>query len=195
VIKYARPHRSEAGVLAAFMLRSWQSAYADIVPPTVWWYETEEAIEQRWKSHLSKPERHILAAYNDGQLAGVILYGEAKPRHIAKADGHITSLYVDAALHGQGIGKALLTCAAREWLMCGGQSLSVGVLKDNVKARAFYEATGATLQSEGIFRWHGHDLPELIYHYKDTKSLAEGYNSAKVIRNKSLVNLSQRFKV
>lgn len=174
MIEYAIPQLSEARTIAQFMLRSWRDAYAGIVPPTVLWYETEEAIEQRWKSHLSKPERHILAAYNNGQLVGIILYGKAKPRHVRQADGHITSLYVDQRIHGQGIGKQLLKRAAREWLMCGGQSLSVGVLKDNLKARAFYEATGAMLHSEGVFRWHGHDLAELIYHYKDTKSLAAG---------------------
>jgi ribosomal protein S18 acetylase RimI-like enzyme len=172
VIHYAIPQPSEARTIAQFMLHSWRDAFADFVPLEVLAKETVEGVEVRWQQHLANPARNILAAYNHQMLLGIILYSKAELRHVPQADGHITSLYVDQRVHGQGIGKSLITRAAREWLTHGGESLSVGVLKDNVKARAFYEATGATLQSEGIFRWHGHDLAEIIYHYADLKSLA-----------------------
>lgn len=172
MIDYTIPHQSEARTIAQFMLHSWRDAFADFVPEEVLAKETLDGVGAHWQQHLANPARNILAAYDNQMLVGIILYGRCEPRHVQQADGHITSLYVDQRVHGQGIGKQLLTRAAREWLMCGGQSLSVGVLRDNLKARAFYEATGATLHSEGVFRWHGYDLAELIYHYADLKSLA-----------------------
>jgi ribosomal protein S18 acetylase RimI-like enzyme len=172
VIEYARPQISETKVIAELILRSWRHAFAGIVPAEVLATETVEGIEAHWQRHVANPERLILAAYDGQVLIGITLYGQAEPRQVPQADGHITSLYVDQRFHGQCIGKSLITRAAREWLMCGGESLSVGVLKENVKARAFYEATGAVLHNEGVFRWHGQDLAEIIYHYADLKSLA-----------------------
>ena len=68
--------------------------------------------------------------------------------------------------------SAFLGLAANQWLEQGGRALSVDVLTQNRKARAFYAAMGARFVRNDLYHWDGHALDETIYLFDNLAQLA-----------------------
>jgi GNAT superfamily N-acetyltransferase len=171
LIEYRRPHLDEAEAMAALHVQCWREAYATIIPQEVIAKFDVAAVTRSWADHLSYADRFILAAYDKGRAVGFINQGAPVEPYYDGMDGHIAALYVAAAHLRQGIGRKLLGAAAQDWLQYGGHSLALGVLSKNTSARAFYESRGGVIKKHGIFKWHGHDLPDVIYAFEDLTSL------------------------
>lgn len=172
MISYRRPAVEEAAALAQLHVQCWQEAYTPLVPAEVSARFSSTAMLPTWQEHLSDDKRFVLAAYAEGQAVGLINEGAPVAPLFDGMDGRVAALYVRQSHHRRGIGSKLLGAAARHHLMRDGRSLCLGVLAANQQARSFYEALGARLVKQGLFTWHGHDLPELTLLFEDLPRLA-----------------------
>lgn len=98
------------------------------------------AFDARLQAGLADERSHILAAREADRLIGLAWF-------VARAGfdraGYLRLLAVEAAAHGQGVGRALVAALEAEHLQAGG--IFVLVTEDNRPARAFYERLGYVL--------------------------------------------------
>ena len=51
--------------------------------------------------------------------------------------------------------------------------MTIGVLAENKRARAFYERLGAKLLKYKTYNWSGFDLPDCLYIWDDLAKIAK----------------------
>jgi len=169
-ITYRRPLPDEARAFAALHVQCWREAYVNYLPAALMATFSVEKRLPMWEGVLATAERIVFGAYAGDVPVGFIIAGSTPEQLIEKQDGHVWALYIAQAAHRRGIGRMLMGLAARKWLERGGHTFTIGVLRDNAPARSFYEALGAVLVSEGIYKWDDHPLADCTY-YLDTAQL------------------------
>jgi len=173
VIHYRKPRPDEAEAFAALHVQCWREAYADILPRELLASFSTQSRLPMWQAALVNPERFVLGAYADGTPLGFVMSGPSVEKHIPEQDGHLWALYIAAAQHRQGLGRVLVSTAAQHWLDRGGSTMTIGVLKENKRARAFYESLGAKLLKYNTYSWSGFDLPDCLYIWDDLAKIAK----------------------
>lgn len=143
IVRAARS--ADAAGIAELDVRSWRAAYGDIFPSAEL---AKLSVEQRrasWERVIARAfgEQIALVAEFNGELVGVCQAGPARdaPEGVAE----IYSLYVEPDLWGRGVGTALFDVAL-PWLAPSYEKATLWVVRENKKARRFYEARG--------FRWN-----------------------------------------
>ncbi|WP_328473700.1 GNAT family N-acetyltransferase [Actinoplanes sp. NBC_00393] len=136
-----RPARAEdAGQMALVNVRSWQETYRGIVPDAVLDDPGFVPARQRFWTAALTDERYranrVAVAERDGELIGIAMSGP--PLDAGAAWGRqLYVLYVCAAEHGTGAGRALL-----EAVVDPGESAALWVADPNPRAQAFYRKHG-----------------------------------------------------
>ncbi len=123
---------------------------------TVWRRAVEATHDFLTPADIDAIERDVrsyLPRMNDLRVA---LVDDVPVGFIAQDDGEIHMLFVDAAMHGRGIGSALLADVAREHPV-----LRVDVNEDNPAGRAFYAARGFTTAGRSELDGEGRPFPLL----------------------------------
>lgn len=172
LLTYRRPMPPEAQAFAALHVQCWREAYVNYLPPHLMESFSAEKRVPIWQGMLATADRIIIGAYENERPVGFIVAGSAPERLIENQDGHVWALYIAQAVHRRGVGRALMGLAAQKWLAWGGATFTIGVLRANAPARAFYEAIGAKLASEGIYNWDGYPLEDCVY-FLDTAALVK----------------------
>ena len=103
---------------------------------------TAEEAAARWPRWAAEGNAAFVADGNDGRLAGVITTHRTTVLHRPKPVGRITSLVVDEALRGQGLGKALVAAAEVALKEAGCGLLEITSNLRRADAHAFYERLG-----------------------------------------------------
>ncbi|MEV4702689.1 GNAT family N-acetyltransferase [Actinoplanes sp. NPDC049316] len=150
--------------VAALHLRTWQVAYAGIVPAAYLGALTHEGFRDRWRS---MKDATTLVAVDDGTLVGFAAVGPYREDDgsLDAAHGELYALYVAPERWNTGAGRALIEAAEKE-LAGTYPDMRLFVLEENHRARRFYERAG--LRPDGfrdLWRPRGTtvDLPELRY--------------------------------
>jgi ribosomal protein S18 acetylase RimI-like enzyme len=169
---YRRPLPNEAEAMAALHVQCWREAYTAIVPSDVSATFDARKIIERWREHIGNSERFLMAAFDAEKPVAFINQGRPVEKIFEGMDGHIAAVYVAQSHYRQGIGRKLFSLAARDWISQGGQSIALGVLAENTRARSFYESLGGRFVQAGTFEWAGHALPDCIYVFEDLPKLA-----------------------
>lgn len=102
---------------------------------------------------LANPESGFWFARIDGELAGYLKVnrGSAQTEVVDGKTLEIERIYVDADLHGTGVGKALFQHALAEAREMGAEAVWLGVWEENAKAIEFYSRQGFTAFGEHKF--------------------------------------------
>jgi ribosomal protein S18 acetylase RimI-like enzyme len=124
VIRRATP--DDAAGIAAVLVRSWRRDYADIVDPQVLAELDVEERTAKWRDWLDGDEALAWVAQEADRIVGFASLRDAK----------LTTLYVDPAAQGAGVGTRLLAEAEA----AGARELEV--FEANGHGRHFYEARG-----------------------------------------------------
>lgn len=117
---------------------SWKFAYKGIIPQAF----LDELKEDHWESaFVDWIKDNVLTAqilFENDKPIGCVAYG--KSRDEALPDwGEIVSLYLLPEYFGKGYGNKLLDFALSDLKEYGYESIYLWVLKDNRRARSFYE--------------------------------------------------------
>jgi ribosomal protein S18 acetylase RimI-like enzyme len=141
LIRRATPN--DAAAIASIEVNSWQAAYRGLMPEA---YLSRLSIAEKtieWHHNLSKhaplwAKRVLLAADKQRALGFVRVGAAADPADA----GLIYLLYVLPEYWGAGLGAALMRAGMRELRALGQDSATLWVLRDNQRARRFYERLG-----------------------------------------------------
>ena len=175
----------DAPAMGRVMVEAWLSAHRGQMPHALWQKRVDE-----WTPEVSAAGwARLLAAQAQGTAGRVLVLvaeeadHEGDPLALAMADEDdddtsettacVRALYVRPDRRGQGIGRALLSEAARELSRSGFSAVHVGVLKANLPARWFYEAMGGHEVGRRTFDEEGVPLPEVVYAWPDIRTLAD----------------------
>ena len=117
--------------LADLAQRTWLDAFGASVSAE---NAASEAAEGRSEErfHRSLAERTILVAENGGVLLGYVEFDDAE----------LCRLYVETALQGRGIGRALLDAALAHPRLARADRVVLQVWDENIRAVRLYESVG-----------------------------------------------------
>ena len=154
--------------IARVHVDTWRTAYVGIIPAEYLAGLTYERSEIRWREHLFREGsgRFVYVAEDAGRIIASASGGPERDG-MPGYDGELYGLYVLAACQRQGIGRELTQTVARRLAADGFKAMILWVLKDNLKARAFYEAMGGVLAGEKDINIGAANLVEVAYGWSD----------------------------
>ena len=149
---------ADAAQIAAVQREGWFAAYAGIIPDQVIDRVTAPDNGARVRqSFRTRPWQRMIVAVADGEDAGIVGYAAFGPEtdvlsapwpHPLSADGEerrvaeLYALYVRPAWWSTGTGRALMDRVLARSGAVGYSSITLWVLRDNRRARRFYERAG-----------------------------------------------------
>ncbi len=134
-------HASAADIpaLARLHVGAWREAYRGILPQSVLDGLSTAGFERIWSGLLRDAARTTLVACpEEGEPAGFVAFR-------VEPEPEIIGLYVDASRWRRGLGTALMTEALARLVAAGALRVVLWVMRDNARARAFYEHAGFAL--------------------------------------------------
>jgi L-amino acid N-acyltransferase YncA len=135
----------DAEAIGLVHVGGWRWAYADIFDDDRLAGVTDEAMQARWRAWLEgmADERRVWVAEVEGRIAGFCFTGPCRDDDAQAGWMEVFAIYLGAAeLAGRGIGRALLQKAVGDLRTRGATVVTLWVLRDNRRARRFYEAAG-----------------------------------------------------
>ena len=178
MIRPARPEDAEA--MARVHLAAWEETYAGIVPPSVLASRTVADRAAGWRQVLSgdaagPPPVGAAVLDLDGVLAGFGSWRGQRDEGLRAQgySGEVTTLYLLRTAQGQGWGRALMASAARGLIACGHRGMGLWVLRENVRACAFYDRLGGLRCGEQEDDWGGERVVDVAYGWPSLDALAE----------------------
>lgn len=122
--------------------KSWQEAYADLLPQE--FLKNTYTLERCQDWALRYPQNILVVLVNE-QVVGFACYGASSQEDLQEA-GELYALYVLADYYDQGIGYQLMQAALEK--LQSYETVSLWVLEGNTRAIAFYEKIG--FQFDGV---------------------------------------------
>ena len=160
----------DAAALARVHVTAWRQTYDGILPPGYLDRLSVPLQARRWRRRLTDGAETTLLA--EGPAGAVGYASTTWSRHAgAEHEAEINTLYLVRDAQGVGLGRDLLTAAARLMAARGATSLVIGVLRDNVRARGFYERLGGRCE-DGAGDWvAGRTVATVDYRWDDLAAL------------------------
>jgi ribosomal protein S18 acetylase RimI-like enzyme len=132
---------TDAEELARVHVTSWRETYRGLLSDAFLARMSEPGFARRFGRDLANPEGAVtLAAAGRYGLVGYAQGGRS--RRGVKGEAEISTLYLLRLAQGQGLGAQLMAEMARALSAQGATSLMISVLRDNIRARGFYEHLG-----------------------------------------------------
>ena len=152
--------------VAEIRVRGWQSAYRGLIPQSYLDGMSVARDAERHRTRFGQGDGSVvnLVAERDGEVMGWACHGPYRDGEVRTADAELYAVYVDPRRYGTGIGHALLLETLRSRTAVGHDRMYLWVLRDNVRARRFYERAG--FDADGIeepFEADGVLVPEVRY--------------------------------
>jgi len=159
VVRAAVP--DDADAVDAVRFASWRAAYGGLVPAAFFDEFDHVAAVSRWRAGIVGGDRQAFVAERTGEIVGFCSYGSCRDADRPGA-GEVYALYAHPDHWSEGVGRALLPRAIEA---LANRPIVLWVLRDNARARRFYEIAG--LMSDGTTRdttmLGGVALPEVRY--------------------------------
>ncbi|HYM32630.1 MAG TPA: GNAT family N-acetyltransferase [Candidatus Cybelea sp.] len=132
--------------IAAIQAENWRLSFAEILPPE---------LVNAWTGYLTT------VAFNNLGRADVTVAEEGADLvgFVAVENARLWSLFVRPKYWGQGAAQLLYEAADRA---CG-EGLYLHVLRDNVRARRFFERRGLKVLAEAKDLYFDFEVPSVIY--------------------------------
>lgn len=155
---------ADAEAIAVVHVAAWHETYTGLMPQTVIDARTVANRTERWRGTLAAEPRTqaVFVAEVSGRIVGFAGVGRARTVG-AFADAELNGLYLLAAQHGRGIGRALFEAgvgAARE---LGAGAIGLWALTTNLRARRFYESAGCVAAAGREEILDGEKIAEIGY--------------------------------
>lgn len=147
----------------------WRTAYAGMIPQAHLDRLDVDADTEWRRGYLEKLEKDDgevvnLVAERRGAIVGWACHGPYREGEVRTEDAELYALYVRPGHFSTGVGRALLRESARRCATARHERMLLWVLKENARARRFYEGHGfAADGAEEPFEVDGVTVPELRY--------------------------------
>jgi ribosomal protein S18 acetylase RimI-like enzyme len=168
---------SDARKIAEMHVASWQETYRGMVPDEMLASLSVERRAESWQRILDEPAKaddtRVTVAELDHALVGFGACGTQRTASLAADgyDGEIGSIYVLKAYQRRGIGKALFCAMTENLLLRRFRGVALWVLRDNARARGFYEwCEGSIVATREDIRGET-TLVEIAYAWPDLQLL------------------------
>jgi len=140
---------ADVDAVARLHVAVWQTAYRGLLPDT---FLDAISVERRavmWCQLVERQAQPALVAEQDGRIVGFVLGGPSRDDDIQPGvTAEIMAIYVAPDRWGAGIGAHLMQEALTVLRDQGFREATLWVLRDNVRARRFYELAG--FQTDGV---------------------------------------------
>jgi ribosomal protein S18 acetylase RimI-like enzyme len=155
---------SDAAAIASTHIRSWQAAYAHILPAE---YLGSLSVEKRaasWERTMLSGGSRILVATTEEKVTGFVCFGPCRDPEAPAGRAEIWALYASPECWSRGVGRQLLDHALSLLALDGCPGTSLWVLSANVRAMRFYGHMGfkALPGTEKRFPLGGVEVEELL---------------------------------
>jgi GNAT superfamily N-acetyltransferase len=152
--------------VAEIRVGGWQWAYRGLIPQAHLdaMSTREDADRHRTRFRQGKPGVLNLLAERDGETVGWLCHGPYRDGEVPPGSVELYALYVDPLHSGTGAGRALLHESIRRCSAAGHTRMYLWVLRDNARARRFYERSG--FRADGVeepYEVAGVAVPEVRY--------------------------------
>ena len=152
--------------VAEIRIGGWRSAYRGLMPQSHLdgLSVTEDAARHRTRFAAADGSALDLVAERAGEVVGWACHGPYRDGEVRTADAELYAIYVDPAHYGDGIGQSLLDESVRRCTAARHPRMLLWVLKDNARARRFYEQAGFHADgTEEPYEVAGVPVPEVRY--------------------------------
>jgi len=166
VIRSAQP--SDAAGIARVHVRSWQQAYAGLMPAE-YLDALEKTLTQReagWRKAIEDAQEQAFVALVEGEIVGWVAVGGSRDAYVEPQEtGEVRAIYVRAEYWRSGIGRALWVAAINALIEQGFKRVTLWVLADNQRAISFYSRAGLApeIASRRSLSRGGRELEEVRY--------------------------------
>jgi ribosomal protein S18 acetylase RimI-like enzyme len=156
---------ADAPGIAAVQVTTWREAYRGIMPAAGLEKLSVERSREGWESMLSEEGSTVAVAIIGERVVGFSAYGPSRDPEAPPATGEVYALYLLPELWSTGLGTRLWAASVEGLAAAGLDEVIVWVLRENRRARGFYERRGMTLDPDAIldFQIEGAALPEVRY--------------------------------
>lgn len=134
---------ADAPALARVHVASWRTTYQGIIPDSYLDAMDVYDYTRRWSRALAGPTR--ASTVNVVEAAGQVVGFASCGRHRdgeQSYEGELYAIYLLEEFQGRGHGRTLVEASATALAAEGMNSMVVWVLRDNARARRFYERLG-----------------------------------------------------
>jgi ribosomal protein S18 acetylase RimI-like enzyme len=154
----------DAGAIADINLRSWRHAYRGIMPDSYLAALDQAAIARRVRDVALSGGATILVAASP-EVRGFSWMSRSRDDDAPPETAEIIAIYVDPQYERRGIGRALACASCNLALSQGFTRISLWVLDENARARAFYEALkfAPDGRTRTTSQWGGVPIREVRY--------------------------------
>ncbi len=153
--------------VAELRVGGWRSAYRGLMPQSYLDGLSVEADAELRREYLAQGDPgvvNLVAEDTGGEIVGWACHGPYREGEVLTVDAELYALYVHPDQMGQGVGRALLTESVARCSAAGHGRLLLWVLKENDRARRFYERAGFRADgAEEPFEVDGVAVPEVRY--------------------------------
>lgn len=163
----------DAAEIARVRITGWRESYAGLMPAEILAGLNIAEDEKRVRGAISDPANKSLryVVEQNGRIVGMGACGTARGGDADVGRAEVYAIYLLNEAKRQGIGEAFMREMGAALINTGHKSLQVCVLENNAPARKFYEKLGGKQQKCGVFRFEGHELPDVTYVWADLKTL------------------------
>lgn len=152
--------------VAEIRVGGWQSAYRGLIPQSYLDAMDVAQDAERRRTYFAQADGSVvdLVAELAGEIVGWACHGPYRDGEVRTEDAELYAIYVDCGRYGAGVGHALLQESLRRCTAAGHARMLLWVLRDNARARHFYERAGfLTDGAEEPFEVDGVEVPEVRY--------------------------------
>lgn len=139
-IRDAQP--ADAPAIADLQVRSWQVAYAPLLPAAFLASMSVPERTQRWQGILAGLASVTAVAEVERNVVAFVSYGNCRDAGAPAGRGEVWAIYAAPESWGRGAGRALLAHAVDMLAAAGYRETALWVFTDNARGRRFYEAAG-----------------------------------------------------
>lgn len=166
-----RPAQVEdAPGMAHVHIRSWQTTYRGIIADETLDNLSVERRENWWAERVKINQDIIYVAERAGQVVGFASAGPNRDEPVAYSS-ELYAIYLLQDAQRLGLGQQMVRAIAQNLQMKGFESMAVWVLRDNLKARRFYEALGGRYVTEKQITIGTQSLYEVAYGWESISDL------------------------
>jgi GNAT superfamily N-acetyltransferase len=145
----------DAAAITSVQIPSWHDAYRGIVPKAylqnMLTYDWRQRRIEHWTRTMTGGQIFGVVAEDEaGRVIGFGMGGDSRDPALTAYDAELYALYLLPKVQRQGVGRALFRAFAAELHARTYQAMLIWALRDNAKARGFYERMGGQVISKKL---------------------------------------------